>query len=77
MLDSRLGLRDLSKGLVTAGALTKRENKVMSKFEEKENLKLDYVWASKELRVSKLSARSRPFPLTPFWYVSDHWGGEV
>ena len=76
LLDSRLGLRDLSKGLVTAGALTKRENKV-SKFEEKENLKLDYVWASKAISVKKVFARSRPFPLSPFWYVSDHWGVEV
>ena len=48
LLDSRLGLQDVSRGLCTAGTFTSQENKV-SKFEEKENLKLDYVWASKEI----------------------------
>lgn len=74
LLDRRLGLRDVSKGLFTAGAHTSLENKV-SNFQEKESLKLDYVWASKGIRVGEV--RSRPFPLARFWYVSDHFGVEA
>ena len=76
LLEEHLGLQDISRGLYTAGALTSSENRV-SKFRERELLKLDYIWTSKELLPHTMSVRSRPFPLAPCWYASDHSGVEA
>lgn len=66
-------ISDISQNLLSAGVLTFRENRV-SKFQTQANLKLDYIWASQEFLEEDLVVRSRPFPLAPNWYASDHFG---